>query len=141
MRNAGGEFDDFEAAGGLATGVGEDFAVLGGDEAGEVVEVLLEELAETEEDAGATQRRLGGPGWESGLSGGYSGVEFGAAGQRDEGLHLTGGRIEDVGLTPGCAGDGFAIDPMRNGARSVRGCGYDVWKDGGGHRRTSMLKH
>src|SRR5277367_4996935 len=62
LGDAGGEFDVFEAAGGFAAGVGEDFAVLAGEELGDLVEALLEDLAEAEEHAGSTERWLGGPG-------------------------------------------------------------------------------
>jgi hypothetical protein len=59
--NSCGKLDDFEAAGGLAAGVGEDLAVLAVDEGGDLVEAALEDLAEAEEDAGAAQGRLRGP--------------------------------------------------------------------------------
>ncbi len=76
--NAGGELDDLEAAGGFALGVGEDLAVLAVDERGDLVEAALEDLAEAEEDAGAAQRRLGGPLREGGGGGGDGGVDLGA---------------------------------------------------------------
>ncbi len=40
VRDAAGELDDLEAAGDLAERVGEDLAVLGGDDRGEVVLAL-----------------------------------------------------------------------------------------------------
>ena len=76
--DAGGELDVFEAAGGFASGVGEDFAVLGGDEGGELVEAPLEEFAEAEQDAGAAEGRLRGPVGKGGGGGGDGGVDFGA---------------------------------------------------------------
>ena len=85
LRDAGGELDVFEAAGGFALGVGEDFAVLGGDEGGDFVEARLEDFAEAEHDAGAAEGRLRGPRGEGGCGGGDGGVEFGAVGEGDAG--------------------------------------------------------
>ena len=42
--------------------------MLGGDEGGQLVEVGLDQLLELEDDAGALQRRGGGPGREGGLA-------------------------------------------------------------------------
>jgi hypothetical protein len=78
--DAGGELDVFEAAGGFAAGVGEDFAVLAIDEGGDFVEAALEDFAEAEEDAGAAERRLCGPVGEGGGGGGDGGVDFGGGG-------------------------------------------------------------
>ena len=64
--------------------------------AGELVHVLLKELAEAEEHAGAAQRRLCGPCRKRRLRGGDGGVQFGAVRQRDQRLHLAGGRIVDL---------------------------------------------
>ena len=85
LRDAGGELDVFEAARGFAFGVGEDFAVLAGEERGDFVEAGLEDLAEAEEDAGAAERRLGGPVGEGCGCGGDGGVDFGGSGERDAG--------------------------------------------------------
>ncbi len=78
--DAGGELDVFEAAGGFAAGVGEDFAVLAIDEGGDFVEAALVDLAEAKEDAGAAERWLGGPVGEGRGGGGNGGVDFGLAG-------------------------------------------------------------
>ena len=128
VRDAGGELDHFEAARGFAAGVGEHFAVLGGDEPGEVVEMLLEELAEAEEHARAAQRRLGGPLRKCGLRGGDGGVQFGAVGQRDQRLHLAGGWVVHIGCAPGGSCDGLAADPMWNRARSARLASERCWE-------------
>ncbi len=57
VRDAAGELGDLEAAGHLAERVGEDLAVLGGDEGGDVLLALVEQLAEREEDLGALGQR------------------------------------------------------------------------------------
>ena len=68
MRRGGRELDDLDAALDLALGVGQDLAVLGGDDRGELVGALLEDAQETVEDAGAAQRRRRGPGGAGGLA-------------------------------------------------------------------------
>ena len=110
--NSCGKLDDLEAAGGLAAGVGEDLAVLAVDERGDLVEAALEDLAEAEEDAGAAQRRLGGPLGEGGGSGGDGGIDLGHTGEGDAGLHAAGGGVEDVREAAGGAGDASAGDPV-----------------------------
>ena len=100
--DAGGELDDFEAAGGFAAGVGEDFAVLAVEEGGDFVEAALEDLAEAEEDAGAAERRLGGPVGEGCCGGGYGGVDFGDRWRAGRGIgcgRWRGGRRRRSGLT------------------------------------------
>ncbi len=96
LGDGGGELDDFEAASDFAFGVGEDFAVLGGEDGGEVVGVLVEEFAEAEEDAGSAERRLCGPVGEGGLGGFDGGVELGLVGEGDLGLDLAGGGVVDA---------------------------------------------
>ena len=110
--DAGGELDVFEAAGGFAAGVGEDFAVFAIDEGGDFVEAALVDFAEAEEDAGAAERRLGGPVGEGGGGGGYGGIDLSGGGERDAGLDGAGGGVVDVGETVGGAGGGDAVDPV-----------------------------
>ena len=85
-----------------------------GDEGGDFVEAVLEEFAEAEEDAGAAEGRLRGPGGEGGGGGGDGGVDFGGGGERDAGLDVAGGGVVDVGETAGGAG-------RRGGRRSSGG--------------------
>ncbi len=103
LADAGGVLDVFEAAHDFALGVGEDFAVLAVEEGGELVHAGLEDVAEAEEDAGAAERRLGGPGGEGGGGGFDGGVELGVGGEGDAGLHAAGGGMEDVAEAAGCA--------------------------------------
>ncbi len=49
MRYAAGEFDDFLTAGDLAEGVGEHFAVLGGDDRGQFFLAGVQQLPECEQ--------------------------------------------------------------------------------------------
>jgi hypothetical protein len=66
VRNATGKFDDFEAALNVALGIGKGLAVLGGQQAGEIVIFALDQLQEPEHDAGSALRIGGGPGREGG---------------------------------------------------------------------------
>ncbi len=136
--DSGGELDVFEAAGGFAAGVGVDLAVLGGDEGGDLVEALLEDLAEAEEHAGAAERRLRGPGREGGSGGGYGGVDFGVGGEGDAGLDLAGGGVEDVGIALRGSGDGGTVDPVGQFA-GLFGClGVSEGGDQCGHGECSF---
>ncbi len=133
MGDGGGELDVLQATGGFAFGVGEDFAVFGGDEGGDFVEARFEDFAEAEHDAGTAEGWLRRPLGEGGGGGGDGGVKFGAVGEGDEGLHLAGGGVIHFAGTAGGSGDGDTIDPVGDSARGGGGGGGDVRKDGGGH--------
>ncbi len=61
VRYAARELDHLEAAGHLAQCVGQDLAVLGGDDRGELPPPLVEQLAEGEQDLGPPGQRRGAP--------------------------------------------------------------------------------
>ena len=67
MRDAAGELDHFEPALDVALGVGEGLAVLGGEQPGEAVVLLLRQLEELEQHARAPLRIGGSPGRLRGL--------------------------------------------------------------------------
>jgi len=52
LRDATGELDDLKPALHLAPGVGEHLAVLVGDDGGEVVQPLVDQVAHGEQDGG-----------------------------------------------------------------------------------------
>ncbi len=139
LGDASGELDVFHAAGGFSLSVGEDFPVLAVDEGGDFVDAALEDFAEAEHDAGAAERRLGGPRGEG--SGGSldGGVDFSVGGEGDAGGDLAGGGVEDVGEAAGVTGNAGAVDPMGNcgdlhgrGGACGGGCG------GSGHGSSSF---
>jgi hypothetical protein len=119
--NAGGELDVFEAARHFALSVGEHLAVFGGDDAGELIDVLLEELAEAEHHACAAQRRLRGPRGKRSLRGGDRSVELGSIGQGNQSLHLAGGGVVNLRGAARGTGDGFSVDPVWNCAQVCGG--------------------
>ncbi len=121
LRDAGGKFDVFEASSGFAAGVGEDFAVLAGEELGDFVEALLEDFAEAEEDAGSPERRLGGPFGKGCCCGGDGSVDFGGGGQGNAGLWFACGGIVDIAKSSGTAYGCLAVDPVMNFAQFLVG--------------------
>src|SRR3546814_13118413 len=56
MRDSAGEFDDVYATLHVAARVGDHLAVLGGEEEGELLDILLDQLLIFEHDAGAPLR-------------------------------------------------------------------------------------
>ena len=81
MRDAAGELDDLEAAGDLAERVGDDLAVLGGEDRGELVLAGVEDLAEREQHLLALAQRRVGPAGECGLGGLHGDVDVGRRGE------------------------------------------------------------
>ncbi len=83
MGDAAGEFDHFDAALHFAFGIGQGFAVFGGDGGGDALGVALHQFLEFKHDAGAAQRGGGGPGGPGGVGGGDGGVNLGGAAHGD----------------------------------------------------------
>ena len=93
--DAAGVLDDLEAAADFALGVGEDLAVLGGDQLGEVVHVGGDEFTELEQHSGALGQGDVAPGVGGGAGGGDGGVQVGAVGQAQLSGDGAGGRVVD----------------------------------------------
>ncbi len=114
MGDAAGEFDDFLAAGDFAEGVGDDLAVLGGDDLGQLALAVVEQLTELEQHLGALGQRGVAPGRER--RGG--GVDHGAgvldAGQRDLTGDRTGRRVRHRRGGTAAAGERGVVEPMGN---------------------------
>ncbi len=110
MGNAGGEFDDLDAARHLALGVGEHLAVLGRDQAGQVVAALVQQFQELEHDPRTAQRRGIGPGREGHVGSGHGGVDFCGTGQGHTPGYGAGGGVEHVSLAATAAVDGLSVD-------------------------------
>ena len=119
LRNAGRELDVFQSTRGFALGVGQDFAMLRGDDPGELVHVLLEQLAEAEHHPRAAQWRLRGPFRKRRPRGRDGSIQFGPISQRNQCLHLTGCGVVDIRIASGIPGDGFAADPVRRWPRGA----------------------
>lgn len=117
--DAAGQVDDLQAAGDLAEGVVVDLAVLGGDQPGDLLAVLVEQGTELEQHGGAPGQRGGAPARVGGLGGGDGGVHLLGGGERDLGGDLAGGGVGDGAELARRAVDGLAADPVVDGLHAV----------------------
>ena len=118
MRYAAGELGDLEASSDLAEGIGEDLAVLGGDDRGDLLLVGVEELAELEEDLGALGQGGGlpvvlprGPGGADDL------VDEGGGGEVERAGLLAGGGVVDRAGALGRALPWGTVDEVSDACR------------------------
>ena len=112
MRDAAGEFDDLGAARHLAGGVGEDLAVLIGDEASQGAGFAVEQFAEFEQNARAGQRRRRRPGRKSRGRGPHRLVHLGGAGKGDAAALFAGRRVVNIAPAPTSPLGALAFDVM-----------------------------
>ena len=112
MGNAAGELDHLQPALDVALGVGDGLAVLGGEQLGEAVELLLRQLQELEQHARAPLRVGRGPGRLRRLGIGDGLLDLRLLGEGDLGLHLAGIGIEHVAAAAGRARHLLAADEM-----------------------------
>ena len=112
LRDAAGEFDDFQPALYLAQRIGQCLAVLGGEQLGDVGRVLVDQIAELEHDAGAALRRGRAPVGKGGAGGSHGAVDVGAGSQRNLPCDFTLSRVEYIATTGAAAGIGLALDPV-----------------------------
>ena len=96
MRNAARELDDLEAARHFAARIGKHLAMLRGDERGEFIGMLFDEVAELEHHAGAGEGRGRGPFGERIGRSFHGGVDIGRVAHTNFSRELTGRGIEDV---------------------------------------------
>ena len=107
--------DDLHAADDLALGVVDRLAVLGGDQARELVRVPVDELAEAEHDARAAHDRDVLPAIERPLRGVHGGVDVGRLGEQHTALFVTGRRVVDRRAARRCTGGLLAGDAVLDG--------------------------
>ena len=112
MRDAAGEFDDLGAARHLAGGVGEDLAVLIGDEASQGAGFAVEQFAEFEQNARPGQRRRRRPGRKCRGSRLHRLVHLGGAGKGYAAGPLTRRRVVNITPAPARPLDALAFDVM-----------------------------
>ena len=118
--DAAGVLDDLEPATHLADGVRQGLAVLVGDELGEPLDVVAQELLELQHHPHAGGHRREAPGLEGLLRGGHGEVELLLRRERDPGDHLLGGRVHDVAPLGGLRLDETSADEVLQ-----RRCGHD----------------
>jgi len=112
MRDAAGELDEFQAALDVALGVGDDLAVLAGQQLGQLRHVGLDQPLELEHHPRAALGIGRGPAFE-GVLGRLDGpVHLLDRRQLHPGLNLAGVRVEHVGEAARGPGEGRAVDEM-----------------------------
>jgi hypothetical protein len=123
VRDATGELDHLEAALNVALGIGDGLAVLGGEELGERIVLLLHQFQELEQHARAALRIGRGPGRlrRLGIGDGLLHLRFGREG--DLGLDLAGIRVEHVAAAAGRSRHGLAADEMADVAHGASSTG------------------
>jgi hypothetical protein len=114
VRDAAGEFDDFDAALDIALGVLDGLAVLAGEQDGELVLVGVEQLNEAGEHAGALLRVRRAPGGLRGFGLRDGVVDLGFAREAHLRLHFAGAGVVHVGEAAGRRLDPLAIDEVRD---------------------------
>jgi 1-acyl-sn-glycerol-3-phosphate acyltransferase len=100
MRDAAGELDDLKAALDVALGVGDDLAVLGREQLGQLVHIGLDQALELEHHPRAALGIGRGPAVEGGLGGLDRAIHLGDRGQLDPRLNLAGVGVEHVAKRP-----------------------------------------
>ena len=96
LGNATGELHDLDPPGDGAPRIIEGLAVLGRNDAGQLVQVVAQEHLEPEQDPGPGGRSGRRPIGEGGPGRRYGGIDFALRGEGDPRLHRAGGRVEDV---------------------------------------------
>ena len=149
LGDAAGVFDHLEPALDVALGIVDHLAVFGGEQLGELLHVLLDQLLVGEHHPRAALRIGRGPAGLDLFGCRYRAVEQRGVAQRDLGLDLAGRRVPDLVGASGAAGTGGArsedvIDgaheylsflPNGLGARGVRAQPGFICNRGSGARR------
>ncbi len=116
------ELDHLEPALHLAERVGQDFAVLGREQAREILAVLDEEVVDLEEEIGALRERPRAPVGGGGLRGGDRAVDLLDARERDLAGLLAGRGVVDRARSPRCPLHDLAADPVADRLQLGRHC-------------------
>src|SRR5207237_4040085 len=113
-RHPTAELDDLEPPRDLALCVGEHLAVLGREELRDVLTVLVEQLADAEEELGAARERDRAPGLEGPRRGLDRAVDLLDAREVDLSGLRAGGRVVDGAAAAGLPLDPLPVDPVRD---------------------------
>ncbi len=114
IRDAGGEFHHLHAARDLATGVRQHLAVLGRDDGRQLAGVLLQQVAELEHHACASQRGQAGPTGQRRRGSRDRGIDIRARAEHHLARHLARRRIEHIRKAAGATGGAGAADDVMN---------------------------
>ncbi|MNZ45270.1 hypothetical protein D3C78_629200 [compost metagenome] len=121
VADGGGMLDHFQAAEDIALGVRQGLALLGGEQRGQLLHVLANQLLVLEEDprAGADRRLL--PGLEGFLRTGYRRVDLRLGGEGHAGQDFLGGRVDHLAPFGSGGFDELAVDQQFDGGGCGRG--------------------
>ena len=112
VRGAEGELDHLDAALDVALGVDERLAVLAGEDVGEFLDVLGDELVEFHQHARAALRIGRGPGGLRRLGVEHGRANFGGGGQRDRAAHRSVHRLKHFARAARSSRDALAADEV-----------------------------
>ena len=112
MRDTTSELDYLLTARHLPGRVRQDFAVLSSDDAGKLVLIRFEQLAEGEEDAGPPSERNLSPFDERPMRGCDRAVYILGRGKRNLRRGLAGGRVVNIAQAFGSTGRFSTVDPV-----------------------------
>ena len=114
VRDADGELDHLDAALDVALGIRDGLAVFEGEQFGEFVDVLVDQVDELHHHPGPALRVEGGPLLLRFGRAGDRGVDIGGRRHRRRGLYLPGVRVHHVGRPRRLPGGALAVDEMGN---------------------------
>ncbi|MCY1452800.1 hypothetical protein D9M71_697500 [compost metagenome] len=114
-------FDHFQAAEHVTFGIRQGFALLGGEQGGQLLDVFADQLLVLEEDPGAGADRGLAPGLEGLLGAGHGGVHFLGGGEGHAGQDFLGGRVDHVAPLGAARLDEFAVDEKLDAGNAGRG--------------------
>ena len=106
-RNAAGNFDVFDSAAQFGLGLGKRLAILGGEDAGKILDLLFENVLQLEQRLNTIFSRSAPPFRKGGGRSLNRGRDFGGAGKRSLSDDLASGRVGDIEPF-----GGFGIDPL-----------------------------
>ncbi len=115
MRPPAGELHHLDPSPHLAHGIRMHLAMLHGDDAGELIGMLVQQRLEAAHDPGTAQGRRGGPGREGTLRRGDGLGHLGFIGQGQACRHLAGRRIVHIVKAIPLAGEPFAVNKVMQG--------------------------
>ncbi|MNQ33243.1 hypothetical protein D3C85_466680 [compost metagenome] len=121
VADAGSVLDHFQAAEHVALGVRQGLALLGGEQCGQLLDVLADQLLVLEEDPRTCADRGLAPGLEGFGGACHGGVHFLGSGEGHAGQHFLGGRVDHVAPLGGLGFDEFAVDEQLYGGDAGSG--------------------
>ncbi|MNO89743.1 hypothetical protein D3C76_812360 [compost metagenome] len=128
VTDGGGVLDHLQTAEHITFGIRQGLALFGGEQGGQFLDVLADQLLVFEEDPRAGADRGLAPGLEGFLGAGHGGVHFLGGGEGYASQDFLSGRVDHVAPLGGARFDEFAVDEE-----------LDAWNAGRGHFQFCLL--